>query len=70
MRGVLVDLRNDDEGWIPLEVEYRPASVDLPMSYTIIRPYPELSSHLRHVATDRGARLARSLHLIYIAHHL
>jgi hypothetical protein len=68
VRYVLVDLRNDAEGWVPLEVKY-PASAG-PMEYVTIKRHPELSSPLEHVARVRGARLAHQLQLKYIAHHL
>lgn len=67
---MLVDLLSDDEGFIPLEVEYRPASAGMPMEYEIIKSHPELSSPLLRVAVERGVRLARRLQLTYIAHHL
>ena len=67
---MLVDLRDDDEGYIPLEVEYQPASAALPMTYDVVRPHPDLASHSRPTALQRGMRLAARLHLTYIAHHL
>lgn len=68
MRVVVVDLRNDAEGWVPLEVEY-PASAGL-MEYDTIKRHPELSSPLEHVARARGVRLAHQLQLRYIPHRL
>lgn len=70
MRGVLVDLLDDGEGYIPLEVDYLPASAGQPMEYRIIERHPELASPSRGAALERGRRLANQLHLVYIAHHL
>ena len=59
-------MKNDTEGWVPLEVEYP----GLETEYDVIERHPELSSPLLPVAAARGARLAHKLKLTYIAHHL
>jgi hypothetical protein len=70
VHGVLVDLLDDAEGYVPLEVDYLPESAGQPMEYRIIERYGELASHVRGVALARGRVLAARLKLIYIAHHL
>jgi hypothetical protein len=70
VHAVLVDLLDDAEGYVPLEVDYLPASAGQPMEYRIIKRYGELASQVRGVALARGAQLAADLKLIYIAHHL
>lgn len=70
MRGVLVDLLDDAEGYVPLEVDYLPASGGQPMEYRILERHPELASQSRGAALDRAMQLAKRLRLVYIAHHL
>jgi hypothetical protein len=44
VHGVLVDLKDDAEGWVPLEVEYPPVSADVRTDYQVIKRYPKLAS--------------------------
>jgi hypothetical protein len=69
VRGVLVDLKDDAEGWVPLEVEYQPASAGVAADWEVIERHPELASASLHVALQRGARLAVRLHVTHILHY-
>jgi hypothetical protein len=67
--GVLVDLEKDEEGWVPLEVEYHPASGEMPADWEVKKRHPELASACRSIALTRGAQLAARLHMIHILDH-
>jgi hypothetical protein len=66
VRVVLVDLRDDAEGYVPLDVEYREAPEAFP--YRINRSYPELASRSARAAVNRAQCLARKLRLPYQSH--
>lgn len=70
MRGVLVDLLDDAEGFVPLEVDYQPKSNGQPMDYRILARHSDLASPSRAAALARGMQLAKRLKITYIAHHL
>ncbi len=67
MRGVLVDLLDDREGWLPLTVEYVEPSEEQSLTYMVKERHPHLASQVRAVAVGRGMKLAVKLHLPYIA---
>lgn len=67
MRGVLVDLLDDREGWLPLTVEYVEPCEEQSLTYMVKERHPHLASQVRTVAVGRGMKLAVKLHLPYIA---
>jgi hypothetical protein len=66
VRGVLVDLLDDREGWLPLTVEYVEPSEEQSLTYMVKERHPHLASPVRTVAVGRGMKLAVKLHLPYI----
>jgi hypothetical protein len=66
VRRVLVHLKDDAEGWVPLEVEYHPAGAGRAADGDVKKWHPELASPLRRIAEARGVQLAARLHVEYM----